>query len=716
MLSSQDATRSHAVRGNKGWTARVLSVLSVLLVAGACGGEVEPEERVESVQQLARIVDPATPIASVGWVLKGTAVISGTAINLTPATGSKAGTAFYPSSVDPTTLTVSFHSSITGAANNADGMTFVMADATRLAANAVTTGLLGATGGGLGFSGIPGLAVVLDIFKNATDPSSNYVGVTDGPTTPSVPDELRLLATNQVPSLQGGHDFIVTVRAPGTISVTMDGTSVLTTTVTLPPSVYFGFSAGTGGNPPAVQSVSNITVDATYATGIPVLTAPAILANTAPSFLDRTSFLYSGTGKVQTGVAAGTITAQRAAVLRGHVVGDDKVTPVAGAVVTVVGHPEYGQTLSRADGWFDLAVNGGGSLTVDYQRAGYLPVQRTLNTRYNGTSVAPEIVMTVPYAHPTDRFSAGAATWQTVRGLVTAAGVDADAARQAVVLFPPNTHVTNYPDADGVPNIVQITEFTRDRGKDRMPGDLPPSSGYTYAVDLGIPAAAAAGVANPTFNQNVISYVTNFTGFPNGEPVPLGSYDRAKGGWGAEASGVVVKIVSRTGGMVDLDVDTTAGADPTLYAGLGITNGERQALGALTAEFPNGTALWRVSMAHFSDWDCNWGFRAPAGAGPPGPGQPGGDGRGCSTPATGSIIGCEAQTLGEELPVVGTPFALRYQSERTPGYAARLNFNIGPASTATAPTAPVLTTHIIVRAAGRELAYDVAGLPAVGQQ
>ena len=714
-MSSSYGMRPSPARGGHGWFARTVSGLAAVLIAGACGGAADDDESVGSVQQLARIVDPATPIASVGWVLKGTAVISGSAINLTPATGSKAGTAFYPTPVDPTTITTSFHTSITGAANNADGMTFMMADATRLPANAVTTGLLGATGGGLGFSGIPGVATLLDTFKNATDPSSNYVGVSDGPTSSGVPDQLRLIASATVPSLQGQHDFTVTVR-PGTIAVTMDGASVLSADVTLPSSVYFGFTAGTGGNPPAVQSVSTITVDATQSTGVPVLTASAILPGAAPSFVDRTAFLYTGTGKVQTGMAAGTIVAARAAVLRGHVVGDDKTTPATGTVVTVLGHPEYGQTLVRADGWFDLAVNGGTSLTVDYQRSGHLPVQRTLMTRYNGTSIAPEVVLTVPYAHPTDRFTAGAAVWQSIRGSLTAAGVDADAARQAVVLFPPSTHITNYAGADGVQNVVQITELTRDRGKDRMPGDLPPSSGYTYAVELGIPAAAGAGVTTPQFDKTVVSYVTNFTASPNGEPVPVGTYDRSKGAWVGDTSGVIVKIVSRTGGYADLDVDGTAGADPTLYAGLGIADGERQKLGALTAEFPNGTSLWRVTMTHFSNWDFNWGFAPPPGAGPPPPPDPPPPPPDDPCQRSGSIIGCESQTLAEEVQVVGTGMALRYQSDRAPGFLSKLDLEIGPTASSPAPTATVLNTYVEVQAAGRKFTYQRTGLPAVGER
>ena len=36
----------------------------------------------------------------------------------------------------------------------------------------------------------------------------------------------------------------------------------------------------------------------------------------------------------------------------------------------------------------------------------------------------------------------------------------------------------------------------------------------------------------------------------------------------------------------------------------------------------------------------------------------------------GSVIGVENQTLGEVVPIIGTPFSLVYQSDRTPGYTA----------------------------------------------
>jgi hypothetical protein len=44
--------------------------------------------------------------------------------------------------------------------------------------------------------------------------------------------------------------------------------------------------------------------------------------------------------------------------------------------ISVLKHLEFGQTLSRPDGMFDMAVNGGELLTVNYQKVGFLPAQR----------------------------------------------------------------------------------------------------------------------------------------------------------------------------------------------------------------------------------------------------------------------------------------------------------------------------------------------------
>ena len=68
-------------------------------------------------------------------------------------------------------------------------------------------------------------------------------------------------------------------------------------------------------------------------------------------------------------------------------------------------------------------------------------------------------------------------------------------------------------------------------------------------------------------------------------------------------------------------------------------------------------------MSHFSLIDYNWPYGFPPGATPPPtpptdpPPKPD-----CDSGASGSIIECESQVLGEEIPVEGTPFKLEYSS------------------------------------------------------
>jgi len=98
----------------------------------------------------------------------------------------------------------------------------------------------------------------------------------------------------------------------------------------------------------------------------PATVAPTLDATIATTTLVATSFLYTGSNPIQTGVAAETIQRLRAAELRG-VVKTRAGSTLPGVKITVLGHPEFGQTLSRADGAFDFVVNGGGLVTVNYE-------------------------------------------------------------------------------------------------------------------------------------------------------------------------------------------------------------------------------------------------------------------------------------------------------------------------------------------------------------
>jgi hypothetical protein len=97
---------------------------------------------------------------------------------------------------------------------------------------------------------------------------------------------------------------------------------------------------------------------------------------------------------------------------------------------------------------------------------------------------------------------------------------------------------------------------------------------------------------------------------------------------------------------------------------LGITEAEQ---GQLAALYQPGQSLWRVPVSHFSPWDHNWPYGPPDGSEQPAQENPFKEEVADPKQTCGSIIGCETQTLGENVPVAGTPFSLHYESDRTHG-------------------------------------------------
>src|SRR5205823_5953354 len=124
----------------------------------------------------------------------------------------------------------------------------------------------------------------------------------------------------------------------------------------------------------------------------PRTVAPALDRSVATTLGTASQFLYTGADPIQTGVVAGTLQVTRTAVLRGKVLTRDG-QPLSGVTVAILGHLEYGQTLSRADGLFDLAVNGGGPLTVQYAKSGYLVGQRQVTPAWQDYLWLPEVAL-----------------------------------------------------------------------------------------------------------------------------------------------------------------------------------------------------------------------------------------------------------------------------------------------------------------------------------
>ncbi|MEE4112508.1 MAG: hypothetical protein V2I40_06805, partial [Desulfobacteraceae bacterium] len=419
----------------------------------------------------------------------------------------------------------------------------------------------------------------------------------------------------------------------------------------------------------------------------PSTIAPAIDPTTATTVVMATAFLYTGDNPIQTGVAPGTIEEQRALVLRGAVFDRDGIS-LPGVRISVFSHPEFGRTLTREDGRFDMVVNGGGTLIVQYEKAGYLPVQRRVISPWQDYIQVPEVVLT-PKDTATTTIDLSASAMQVARGSAIS---DDDGARQATLLIPAGTTAALVmPDGSTRPVntlTVSATEYTvGDHGPAAMPAELPGQTGYTYCVELSAEEVPTAGADTLQFSPPVVQYVENFLGFPIGGIVPVGSYDRQKNVWSPSENGLVVNILGITGGMADLDVDGSGiPADPQTLSDLGITDAERERLAVL---YTPGQSLWRISIPHFSIWDANWGWGPAPDAVPPilnllawlrdlfkDDCDP------CN--AEGSIIECQNQVLGETIDVAGTPFTLNYRSNRAPGRLADYTLDI-PLSEASVP-------------------------------
>ncbi|XP_076878792.1 teneurin-1-like isoform X2 [Brachyhypopomus gauderio] len=123
--------------------------------------------------------------------------------------------------------------------------------------------------------------------------------------------------------------------------------------------------------------------------------SPAPPEPTAPptthAFFQRVRFLL---GKAGTHTLHGDIPfdGSRAAVVRGQVVAVDS-TPLVGVNVTFHQHPEYGYTISRQDGSFDLVVVGAVAVTLVFQRPPFLAQRRAVWVPWNNFLVLDTVVM-----------------------------------------------------------------------------------------------------------------------------------------------------------------------------------------------------------------------------------------------------------------------------------------------------------------------------------
>ncbi|XP_059858241.1 teneurin-1 isoform X2 [Delphinus delphis] len=118
---------------------------------------------------------------------------------------------------------------------------------------------------------------------------------------------------------------------------------------------------------------------------------PLFSQHSSRLFYDRIKFLI---GKDSTHVIPPEVSfdSRRACVIRGQVMAVDG-TPLVGVNVSFLHHSDYGFTISRQDGSFDLVAVGGISVVLIFDRSPFLPEKRTLWLPWNQFIVVEKVTM-----------------------------------------------------------------------------------------------------------------------------------------------------------------------------------------------------------------------------------------------------------------------------------------------------------------------------------
>lgn len=374
------------------------------------------------------------------------------------------------------------------------------------------------------------------------------------------------------------------------------------------------------------ESAPSTEVSAELSLAPPELDPPEPDTTTRTTMAETTRFLYEGEDPPQKDVDVEQMVDHRRTILKG------RVTTRAGealpnVAVRIKGRPEFGNTRTRENGRFDMVVNGGGKIVVQFEHEEYLSVQRKLQPKWGRFERIPRDVAMTPEDPERTIIDMDVDDWQVVRASEME---DVDGKRQAKLFVPPETSAVHV-DGGTAPERLEIsaTEFTvGEEGIEAMPGQLPRQVAYTYALEFlardpdadendgGGDGNGGSAFIDPgdtgdvEFDKPVYHYLENFIGFPVGEFVPMGSFDEDSSNWVAHPDGVVLEVLDTSDGAAEIDVEGEGDpADEDVIDDLDITDAE---LAFLAEEFKVGDELWRTPVPHFSAWDCNWPIHPPS--------------------------------------------------------------------------------------------------------
>ena len=348
------------------------------------------------------------------------------------------------------------------------------------------------------------------------------------------------------------------------------------------------------------------------------------------------------------------------------IVQDRYGTPLSDVQLSLLNAPEYGSVKTDNDGRFMLA-GPAGEQTVVYEKPGYVVLQRTTIGASSNWAALPDVTLLardskqslidltsgVPQVHQSsvisDEFGERRAT-VVFNGITSAEIRSQNGARRPITQF-----------------MFSATEFETPAS---MPGELPLETAFTWASDLHVDGTHYTDSVH--YNADVVLYLDNFLGFPVGEIVPVGYFDRTISKWIASPNGVVVRLLDTNGdGIVDgVDYNDDGIADD--INNNGSTTDEAIGLTGYAA----GDTLWRAAFNHMTPYDLNW---AAAGAEAPEAielldGDTGAeDEKNCENANTGSFAKPYQQSFHEDIAIAGTDLRLHYSSQRTSGYKHKIH-------------------------------------------
>ena len=432
-------------------------------------------------------------------------------------------------------------------------------------------------------------------------------------------------------------------------------------------------------------------------------------------FCREYSFLWSGANAVQYVVGEGELDCNRIAVVRGRVV-DAQGQALSGVRVWAPASPGAGVSLTRLDGWFDFAVNGDGIVQVEFVKPGYLRAGRSSDLGSREIRGLGDVTLLSRAPSATTVDLSAAIEMQVVRGSLE---TDPDGSRRGTVLFPLGTSAVAELPGGGTQSLTSLSVRAREYsvGPDptaNLPGALPPGVSPIYVADFSVDEAESAGATHVRFDQTLPALVENFVSLPTGTRVAVASWDRAALRWVAEDDGIALEVLAEANGEAILDLDGSGQpASSASLASRGIAPAELRSLASLYAP---GQRLLRWPVRHFSVFFVGLGgfldWAERVGPPPTLPLPSVSDERRTMQAALGRFGGTidpENLVLGQTLPLMGTPVALVYQSDRVPGRVAPYKLKI-PVSGEVLP-ANLSSIEVVIEVEGQREVRQLAPLP-----